>query len=208
MKYGKKQPGFTLVELLLGMSLTILVGGVLYLLQSTGMVAVKKGTSQLLLTSEIRNKMERIVADLRNAKEILEVKPDSIKIRTYKFSQEKPEAGEEALVTITYEIERNERQHILWRIENRENPVRMLALDFISNKLFYPFFEASNHESPTGWSYYPFDMISNDSGQRQRISFIRIHLSFRHMSESAELITSSTMRPASSRLKQSNWKFR
>lgn len=208
MKFRKQQKGFTLVELLLGMSLTVLVGGVLYLLQSTGMSTVKKGTSQLMLTSEIRNKMERMVADLRNAKEILDIKPDSIKIRTYKFSQEKPEPGEDALVTISYEIERTDRQHILWRIENRENPVRMMALDFISDKLFIPYFEGRDNDSPSGWSYFPFDMVSNDSGQRQKISFIRIHLSFRHLSESAELITSATMRPASSRLRQSNWKFR
>ncbi|HPW60252.1 MAG TPA: prepilin-type N-terminal cleavage/methylation domain-containing protein, partial [Candidatus Rifleibacterium sp.] len=57
-----KRQGFTLVELLMGMSLTLLVGGVLYLMQSTGMSTVRKGTSQLLLTSEIRNKMERMVA--------------------------------------------------------------------------------------------------------------------------------------------------
>lgn len=208
MTTKKRKNGFTLVELLLGMSLTVLVGGVLYLLQSTGMSTVKKGTSQLMLTSEIRNKMERMVADIRNAKEVLDIKSDSIKLRTYKYSPEKPEPGEDALVTVTYEVERNEQRHILWRIENRENPVKMLALDNIGEKLFFPFFEAKDEASPAGWSYYPFDMISNDSGQRQRISFIKIHLSFRQLSESAELVTSATLRPASSRLKQTHWKIR
>ncbi|MDD2998545.1 MAG: hypothetical protein PHV05_05740, partial [Candidatus Riflebacteria bacterium] len=89
MKRHHSLRGFTLVELLLGMSLTILVGGILYLMQTTGMSTVKKGTSQLLLTSEIRNKMERMVSDLRNAKEILEIQPDSIKMRCYKYSLEK-----------------------------------------------------------------------------------------------------------------------
>jgi len=206
-KHSKRQ-GFTLVELLMGMSLTLLVGGVLYLMQSTGMSTVRKGTSQLLLTSEIRNKMERMVADLRNAKEILEVKPDSIKMRCYKYSPEKPEPGEDALITVSYEIEREGRQQVMWRIENRDNPVKMLSLDRIGEKLFQPFFEAHDQASPTGWSFYPFDMVSNDSGQRARISLIRITLDFKQQGESASLVTSVALRPAATRIRQPNWKFR
>ncbi|GAB1353638.1 hypothetical protein MASR1M12_23760 [Erysipelotrichia bacterium] len=203
-----ERKGFTLVELLMGMSLTLLVGGVLYLMQSTGMSTVRKGTSQLLLTSEIRNKMERIVADLRNAKEILEVKPDSIKMRCYKYSVEKPEPGEDALVTVSYEIEREGRQQVMWRIENRDNPVKMLCLDRIGENLFQPFFEAHDPASPAGWSFYPFDMVSNDSGQRARISLIRINLDFKQQGESASLVTSVALRPAATRIRQPNWKFR
>ena len=68
---NKRNKGFTLVELLMGMSLTILVAGILYLMQSTGVSTVNKGATQLMLTSEVRNKMELIVRDIRNAKEIL-----------------------------------------------------------------------------------------------------------------------------------------
>lgn len=208
MKTIQPKTGFTLVELLLGMSLTILVGGVLYLMQSTGMSTVKKGTSQLMMTSEIRNKMERIVADIRNSKEILEIKPDSIKLRSYKYSEEKPEPGEDALVTIQYEVERSDKRHILWRTENRENPIKMLSLENIGNQIFQPYYEAYDQASPTGWSYYPFDMVSNDSGQRAKISLIKIQLTFRQQNESSVLVTSVNLRPASSRIRQTNWKFR
>ncbi len=208
MNVLKPKKGFTLVELLLGMSLTLLVGGILYLMQSTGMSTVRKGTSQLLLTSEIRNKMERMVADLRNAKEILEISPDSIKMRCYKFSAEKPDPGEDALVTVTYEVERGGRQQVLWRTENRDNQVKMLSLDKIGERLFQPFYEGHDPVSPTGWSYFPFDMVSNDSGQRQRISLIRITLDFKQQGESAALVTSVSLRPAATRIRQPNWKFR
>lgn len=208
MNLGKKSRGFTLVELLLGMSLTILVGGVLYLLQSTGMTTVKKGASQLMLTSEIRNKMERIVSDVRNSKEILEIRPDMIKLRCYKYSGEQSEPGESALVTVTYEVERNERRHILWRTVNRENPIQMLSLQRIGNQIFYPYFEADEPQTPPGWVYRPFNMVENDSFQRQRITHIKIQLEFSQGSESAVLVTSATMRPAASRLRQPNWKFR
>jgi type II secretory pathway pseudopilin PulG len=204
----RKSSGFTLVELLLGMSLTILVGGVLYLMQSTGMSTVKKGTTQLLLTSEIRNNMERIVADLRNSKEILEIKPGLLKVRTYKFDPENPDPGEDALVTVTYELEKSGRRTVLWRTENRENPIKLLALQQIDENIFYPYFEANDKASPTGWSYYPFDMISNDSGQRKRISYVQIRLKFTQQSESAELVTSANLRSATSRIRQPNWKFR
>ena len=118
--------GFTLVEILMGMSLTVLVGGILYLMHSTGISTVNKGATKLLLTSEVRNKMEHIVQDLRNTKEVLEVKPDYLKIRTYKYSIDHQEPGEDALVTVEYEVERNEKRHILWRNENRENPKKLL----------------------------------------------------------------------------------
>ncbi|NCB37759.1 MAG: hypothetical protein EOM80_03230 [Erysipelotrichia bacterium] len=208
MKRHHSLRGFTLVELLLGMSLTILVGGILYLMQTTGMSTVKKGTSQLLLTSEIRNKMERMVSDLRNAKEILEIQPDSIKMRCYKYSLEKPEPGEDALVTVSYEVERGARRQILWRSENRENPVKMLSLEKIGEQLFQPFYAAHDPHSPTGWSYYPFDMVSNDSGNRNKICTIKIQLEFKQQNESSVLVTSVNMRPASTRIRQPNWKFR
>lgn len=207
-RIGERKDGFTLVELLLGMSLTILVGGVLYLMQSTGMSSVKKGTTQLLLTSEIRNNMERIVADIRNSKEVLEVKPSMLKLRVYKYNAEKPEPGEDALVTVTYELEKVGRQMVMWRIENRENPVKLMALQEIDEKIFFPFFEAPDKTSPAGWSYYPFDMVSNDSGQRKNISQIQIRLKFRQISESAELVTTANLRPGTSRIRQPNWKFR
>ncbi|GAB4270720.1 MAG: hypothetical protein Kow0029_07730 [Candidatus Rifleibacteriota bacterium] len=200
--------GFTLVELLLAMSLTILVGGVLYLMQSTGMSSVKKGTTQLLLTSEIRNNMEKIVADLRNTKEVLDVKPDSIKLRVYRYDPEKPDPGESALVTISYEIESVGGKSVLWRTENRENPIKLLSLQEIDKNVFFPYFEAKDETSPTGWAYFPFDMISNDSGQRKNISFIQIRFKFRQQSESAELVTSANLRTATSRIRQPNWKFR
>lgn len=200
--------GFTLVELLLGMSLTILVGGVLYLMQSTGMSTVKKGTTQLLLTSEVRNNMERMVADIRNSKEVLDIKPGMIKLRVYKFYPDKPEYGEDALVTVSYELEKSGRQAVIWRIENRENPVKLISVQEIDEKIFTPFFEAPDKTSAVGWSYYQFDMVANDSGQRKNISHIQIRLSFRQNTESAELVTSANLRPATTRIRQANWKFR
>ncbi len=199
---------FTLVELLMGMSLTILVGGILYLMQSTGVSTVNKGATQLLLTSEVRNKMEHIVRDLRNAKEVLDIKPDYIKLRTYKYSIDKPEPGEDALVTVEYEVERNPRRNILWRSENRENPTKLLTLEKIGEEIFKAYYEANEENSPTGWQYFPFDMISNDSWQRQRITFIKVLLNFKQGKEEATLVTSATLRPASMRIRQPFWKLR
>ena len=203
-----KRKAFTLVELLMGMSLTVLVGGVIYLMQSTGVKTVNKGATQLLLTSEVRNKMEHIVTDLRNAKEVLEIKPDYLKIRTYKYSVDKPDPGEDALVTVEYEVERNQPKNILWRSENRENPTKLLTFEKIGDNIFYPYYEAFEEESDTGWEYYPFDMISNDSWQRSRISFIRIMLNFKQGKEEETLVTSATLKPAATRIRQPNWKLR
>ncbi|MBP5469629.1 MAG: prepilin-type N-terminal cleavage/methylation domain-containing protein [Candidatus Riflebacteria bacterium] len=200
--------GFTLVELLMGMALTVLVAGILYLMQSTGVSTVNKGTTQLLLTSEVRNKMELIVKDLRNTKEVLDIKSDYIKIRTYKYSIDKQEPGEDALVTVEYEVERTPKRNVLWRSENRENPAKLLSFESIDENLFKPYYELYNEQSPVGWSYYPFDMVSNDSGQRARITFIKIMLKFKQGKEKAALSTSVTLKPALSRVRQPNWKLR
>ncbi|MGM0600055.1 MAG: PilW family protein [Candidatus Rifleibacteriota bacterium] len=207
-KSTTKPKGFTLVELLLGMTLTILVGGVLYLLQSTGMSTVKKGTTQLLLTSEVRNNMELIAADLRNSKEIVEIRPDFLKIRTYKFSKENPEPGESALVTVIYELDNSGKRSILWRTQGRGNPIKLLSVEKVNEQIFYPYFEAPDKASPVGWSYYPFDMGENDSGQRKKISHVQIKLNFTQRSESAELVTTANLRAATSRIRQPEWKYR
>lgn len=203
-----RKNGFTLVEVLMGMSLTILVGGILYLMQSTGVSTVNKGATQLLMTSEVRNKMEQIVRDLRNAKEILDLKPDYIKLRTYKYSLDKPEPGEDALVTIEYEVERTPQRHTLWRSENRENPTKLLTFESIGTDIFKAYYEIYEEESPLGWQYYPFDSNTNDSWQRSRITFVRILLNFKQGKEEAVLATSATLGPATSRVRQPNWKLR
>lgn len=200
--------GFTLVELLMGMALTVLVAGILYLMQSTGVSTVNKGTTQLLLTSEVRNKMELIVKDLRNTKEVLDIKSDYIKIRTYKYSIDNQEPGEDALVTVEYEIERTPKRNVLWRSENRENPSKLLSFESIDENLFKPYYELNNEQSPVGWNYYPFDMVANDSGQRSRITFINIMLKFKQGKEKAALSTAVTLKPALSRVRQPNWKLR
>ncbi len=208
MKTNSMKKAFTLVELLMGMSLTILVAGILYLMQSTGVSTVNKGATQLLLTSEVRNKMEIIIKDLRNAKEILEIKPDYLKLRTYKYTIDKQDPGEDALVTVEYEVERTPKRNVLWRSENRENPDRLLTFDEINSDIFKPYFELNNEESETGWRYYPYDMVSNDSWQRTRISFVRVLLKFKQGKEEAALQTSVTLKPAMSRIRQPNWKLR
>ena len=208
MKKTFEKRGFTLVELLMGMSLTLLISGIIYLMQSTGTSTVNKGTTKLLLTSEVRNKMEYIVADLRNAKQVLEIQPDYLKVQTYKYSIDKQDPGEDALVVVEYEIERAEKRHILWRSENRENPVKLLTFEKIGEDIFKPYFEQVDENSPTGWTYYPFDMVSNDSVQRNNITFVKILLSFTQGKEEANLATSVTLKPAQSRIRQPHWKLR
>lgn len=202
----KQRSAFTLVEVLVAMSLMVLVGGVLYLIQSTGMSTVKKGSTRLILTSEARNKIEYLVRDLRNAKEILEVSGDSIKIRT--FSSKKTGTGDETLVTVQYEVERREKNCVFWRIENKENPQSLITVEKIGEEIFVPYYERPEENSVTGWTYVPYDLKSNDSGLRPLITFVKINLSFENAGEKVSIVTSATLRPAKSRLQQPNWKLR
>ncbi len=196
---------FTLVELLLAMSLTILVGGVMYLLQTQGLSTVAKGTTRLTLQSELRRKMERLVTDLRAAKEVLDIQPDMIKISRFPERQEDEEEIP-APVTVTYQIERKGKQAVLMRTERGEAPVEILSAEQINDDIFFPFFEDISPEE--GPSFTPFDMHANDSDQRRRISFIRIRMRIRQGREAISLGTSVTLRTVHSLLLQPGWHFR
>ena len=206
--FNNKIRGFTLIELLLAMSLTVLVGGVIYLLQSSGLTTVKRGMTQLTLTGKLRNKVEQMVAELRCTKEILKVTESSIKIRCYDYSIDHSEPGENSLITVTYEVEKSGKRFVLWKTINRRTPVKLITAKMINTDIFHPYFEAYDVHSPTLWSYYSFDMKSNDSGQRKRISFIRIKLSLSDSKDVVALATSVKLRPAASIVKQPNWKYR
>ena len=209
MIFAKHKKGFTLVELLISMSLTVLVGGVLYLLQSSGMSTVRKGATQLTLTSLVRNKVEQLASELRCTKEIINISKSSIKFRCYKYSADHQEPGDGALVTITYEVAKSGKRYVLWKTVNRGNPIKLLSAHEINTDVFYPYFRGRDqHKYTPGWSFIPFDMVSNDSGQRKRISFIRLKLSLSEAKDSVSLTTSINLRPAESIVEQPNWKYR
>lgn len=197
--------GFTLVELLLAMSLTILVGGVMYLLQSQGLSTVAKGTTRLTLQSELRRKMERLVADLRCAKEVLEISSDSIKISRFPDRQEDEDETPTPII-ITYQLEKKGNRCVFLRAERGEEPREVLSADHIDEAIFYPFYE--EEASVGGPAFHPFDVRENDSGQRSRITFIRIRMQVRQNREFLTLATSVTLRTPHSRLLQPNWHFR
>jgi len=196
---------FTLVELLLAMSLTILVGGVMYLLQSQGLSTVAKGTTRLTLQSELRRKMERLVTDLRCAKEVLEISSDSIKISRFPNYQEE-EDETPAPIIVTYQLEKSGNRCTLLRAERGEDPRELMSAEHIESSIFYPFYEEITPDA--GPIFYPFNMVENDSGQRSRITFIRIRIKVRQSREFLTLATSVTLRAPHSRLLQPSWHFR
>jgi type II secretory pathway component PulJ len=203
----RHQPGFTLVELLIGMSLTILVGGVLYLLQSTGLSSVAKGTARLSLHSEIRRAMELVSSDLRCAAEILEINPDAMRIRRYRETEEEGVFGDAALVTVVYSLEKTGRTWNLFRQEGGNQAIKILSADHIDEDLFQPYFQTLVGDSGLGPAYERFDCHTNDSDQRQRITFVRVKMHLRQNREFATVVTSVALRAAQARLAQPNWNF-
>ena len=200
---------FTLVELLIGMSLTILVGGTLYLFQSQGLSTVTKGTIRLTLQSEIRRKLERLVADLRCANEIIDITPDSIKFTRFRDSIEEGQAGEVTFDTLTYSLAKSSNRWALLRAENNQQPVELIAHDHIENSIFSPYFlPPATPELDEPPMLTAFNMLENDSGQRKRIVFLRIKIRVRQNREFVGFTTAVTLRTPYQRLQQPNWKFR
>ena len=195
--------GFTLVELLIAMSLSILVGGVLYLLQSTGLSTVNKGTTTLTLQSEARRNMELLVQDLRCTRDVVAVSPTSLRVLRYMPTPDGEISGGEAIQTVEYRIEKvGENQSVLTRQVEKQEAKVLIKTNSIETDLFIPYWEDEKGV------YTPFDMKSNDSGQRKRISYMILQLSLRQGKEKFVLRTSATLRPLHTHLLQPFWKFR
>ncbi len=204
----KKFRGFTLVELMIALALSVLVGGTLYLLQSTGMSQVSKGTTRLIIQSDMRIKMEKLVADLRCAEEVLEISPNSIKIGMHKTVGDEGSSGKIDYFTVKYELEKIKDKFTILRSENQEAPKEIFSAGLIEHDIFCPFYETPPDEGEENPTFDRFDMSVNDSDQRKRITFIRIRMKVRQNKEHAILATAVTLRPAHQLLKQPNWKFR
>ena len=200
--------GFTLVELLLAMSLTVLVGGVMYLLQSTGLKTVSKGTTSLTMQSEMRRKMEVMVRDLRNSTEVLRIAPNSVKLLVYPRPTEDENLGNPKLQAVTYEFTRSGGRTRLIRTEEGRDPLEIFDADHIEEQVFFPFYEEPQPPDAKAPRFTAFDMHSNDSGQRKRISFVRVRMGVRQNREFFTVVTSVTLRGAHSRMLQPNWNFR
>ncbi|MFZ2958422.1 MAG: prepilin-type N-terminal cleavage/methylation domain-containing protein [Candidatus Ozemobacteraceae bacterium] len=202
--------GFTLVELLIAMTLMILVGGVLYMFQSNALNMVNRGTTRLTLQSEMRRKIERMVMDFRSANEVLEVTENSIRVSRYGSGGEERTVGDAALVTVSYELIKikGTTRWAIYRSENREAPQEIISADKIEPDIFVPMYETLPSDDPEALLYEPFDISSNDTGQRKRISFIRLRVKMRQNREFVTISTSVSLRGAHQRLLQPAWKFR
>ena len=200
--------GFTLVELLLAMSLTVLVGGVLYVFQSTGIKTVSRGTTSIAMQSEIRRKLELMVRDLRSSTEVLRITPSSIKVLVYPPPSEDESLGTPKLVAISYEFSKSGTRSVLVRRQEGKDPMTIFDADHIEDQVFYPFYEEELPVDAKRPNFAVFDMHSNDSGQRKRISFIRIRMQVRRKREFVNVVTSVSLRGAHSRLLQPLWNLR
>jgi len=201
--------GFTLVELLIGMTLTVLLGGVMYVFQSQGISAVNKGTTRLTLQSEVRRKLERLINDLRTAEEILDIDPNAIRFSRYIPGPEEASMGEDAVQIVKYSLERKGGKSVIFREEGNNPPEELLTADKIEDEMFFPYFEEEDTESETpGVLYKSFDMNANDSGERKRISFLRIRIKVRQNKEFVTVRTSLGLRVVHQRLAQPAWKAR
>ncbi|MBF0408835.1 MAG: prepilin-type N-terminal cleavage/methylation domain-containing protein [Candidatus Riflebacteria bacterium] len=203
---GKR--AFTLVELLIGMLLFVLVGGVLYLMQSTALNTANRGTLRVALQSETRRKMELMVTDLKCANEILEISESSIRFTRYGQVDEEGATGDDALVTVSYSLEKSGQQWALFREINKDGPKKLITADNIEPEIFFPYREVTRDKEWEGQLFLPFDLKGNDTEERKRITFIRIRLKVRQNREFSTIMTSVTLRPAHSKIGQSGWRFR
>lgn len=209
MKIIKTINAFTLVELLLAMALTVLLGGILYLIQTQGLGTVARGTAKLTLQSDIRKIVEKIVTDLQNALEVLEISENSIKVSRYKdmlLDNDSDITSHYPIEIVKYSTEVNKKQATIYREVDKSMPQHVLKIDDIEEPIFIPYYAVIDPNY--GIEFRKFDVKINDSDQRKRICFIRIKFKAKLGKESFTLITGVTLKPAFARLLQPNWYFR
>ncbi len=199
----RESRAFTLVELLIAMSLSVLIGGVLYLLQSTGLQTVNTGATRITLQSEARRNLEQLAQDLRCARDIIQVTSKSLRVLRWVPSDDGEINSNAAMQTVEYRLEKsNTNESIFVRQVEREEAKTMIRVNNIEPEIFFPYYEDPDR------FFRPFNMKENDSGQRKRITFMVVQLRLRQGKELFAIRTAVSMRAPHERIQQPNWKFR
>ncbi|MFC1742555.1 PilW family protein [Candidatus Riflebacteria bacterium] len=194
--------GFTLIEVSVALSISILVGGIVYSFWLFGMRTAGEGTSGLFLQGRVRRNLDKLIRELRCARFVNEINKNRIMISRFYDKDTEPNSshgGGQEFKKVEYFVRKVGKMAEFVRKEYSEEKV-MFRCNSIAEGIFTPYYE-----SPKEKKYYPFDMVENDSDQRRKITFIRLRFSLKQRRKTFRIYSSVTLRTPHKLLNQPNW---
>lgn len=205
---GQRRPsGFTLVEILVSMSISVLVLATIYMLFFSSNRILDTTSAQSDIISDLRILMDHMVRDLRHTKKIVQVTPSKIT-----FEMFDPEdlgifgvVGTKR-VSYAHEVDKGGGGHLVRGGEGAFDENVMIKADVdLDEEIFHPYVEKAE-----GFGFTPFDWKVNFNEDRERISYIRIRLRAsdrRNPQIQMEVISGVCLRHVHERLSQPNWNY-
>lgn len=201
---GSSIRAFTLVEILVAMSISVVVITSIYMLFSSSTKTWKKTNLQSEILADTRILIDRMVREIRQAKSIVLITPKKIVFEMYD-SNDPGLFGVVGTKRVSYILEENNDDSDRFiRLENN-NPEKSLFQEqvVINPAIFTAFVEEENGFKEFGWK-------ENFSEDRKRITLINIDLNVRAVKDDkikSSVNSSVSIRHIHNRLSQPDWKY-
>lgn len=198
--------GFTMVEILVSMSISVLVLATIYMLFFSSNRILDTTGAQSDIIDDLRLLMDRMVRELRHTKKIVQVTPSKISFEMF----DPADLGIFGVVgtkRVSYAHEENKGggHHIIRGEGAFEEKNLIKTFVDISEEIFYPYVEKTG-----SFGFVPFDWKVNFNEDRERISYIRIRLRAtdrRNPQIQMEVISGVCLRHIHERLSQPFWNY-
>lgn len=200
IKKIKRKAGFTLVEILIVLSLAVFILSGIYLFYFSSIRTSSRETVNLDLQKNGRIALEYIIRDLRAVCEFLEIKKDRIVMVKFPKTSGYYSSGETE--KITYVLRKNpEGADLLKRIKGGEERT-ILRIKEIGQDIFSAYYEDIKNPG----QLVEFNYDENPSDQREHTSLIRVNLELKENNQSLSLQSHVCVRYIHTRNRQPFWK--
>lgn len=204
-RYPRQPKTFTMIEVAVALSISVLVGGVVFSFWQFGIRHTTGGTDLLFLHSKVRSAMTQMIRELRAARFINSVKKNRIAFTRFYDKKTEPEvttSGDPDFRRIEYFVQKkNKRTYFIRKVNDQAKP--LFSCEAISDNLFIPYFE-----DPKKKTFHPFDMKENDSGKRRNITYIRLRFSVKNRKSLLHFFSGVGLRVPHRLMKQPHWNMK
>lgn len=170
---------FTLIELLIAISLTASIITLAYTFLFFSNRTFTKGMDQIDIQKKLRNVINKIANELKCAKEIIKIDKDYLEFKKFVDEREEQQhinlSGDTLSKHIKYELKKKTSKNIdefIMTVDNNESVI--MQFEEINSDIFLAYtFDLNDN-------FIIFDSKINDSIQRSKISLIKISFKVKH----------------------------
>ena len=216
----RRRKGFTLLEVLIGMAISSMLVGAVYIFYMGLVRTQKKSEERVDLNQYAEIYMEQIARELQLAIEFTKLAPDEISFRRPEISAYLDPGGNQQGYEVNMDLESRKfetvtyRRHeleggrvALQRMEGLDKPRTLFVVDAMEKEVFTGWViprgsEETPHEVPDMQVYRPDRDVRSDL---ERIPLVRIRLRMKLGRDRLNISTKAFVPPVYARIVQPNW---